>query len=264
MSDDNKFSLIDLPDIPDSVDNALQNLTDVPTKNMGQTFGDLWYLVFGNISHAADKKKMKYAHDLEIYKQELNTAIEQIPENKKVEPSIQVTAQALENSKYCISSEALRTMFVKLITGTMDMDTEPLTHPSFPEMIKQMDETDALILMELKRNGDSAIACYKEYDIGKNTYHVLFANAYFSSFFNIPMNKSNSSLSLLERMGLVKLSYDSKFAVDIRYDSFRNNDLYHSFTNEIKRKNTNSRLEITKGICEITPLGRRFINVCVS
>ena len=45
----NKFSLIGLPDVPDSVDSAVKNLTDETTKNIGQTFGDLWYLVFGGI-----------------------------------------------------------------------------------------------------------------------------------------------------------------------------------------------------------------------
>lgn len=79
----NKPALINLPEIPDSIDNALQNLTDVPTKNVGQTFGDLWYLVFGTLSHAADKKRLKYATDLEEYRKQLAQSIEQIPEGKK-------------------------------------------------------------------------------------------------------------------------------------------------------------------------------------
>lgn len=66
MSDEttNKIGLINLPDMPDSVDNALNNLSDLPTKNIGQTFGDLWYLVFGGISHAADKRRLRYSVDL--------------------------------------------------------------------------------------------------------------------------------------------------------------------------------------------------------
>ena len=91
----NKFSLIGLPDVPDSVDSAVKNLTDETTKNIGQTFGDLWYLVFGGISHAADKRQMKYAADLEQYKKELTNSINEIPKEKKIEPSFQTTAQAL-------------------------------------------------------------------------------------------------------------------------------------------------------------------------
>lgn len=115
MSDKNS-SLINLPDLPDSIDNAVKNLTDKPTQGVGQTLADVWYLVFGGITQAADKRRMKYAHDLELYKQELSQKIASIPEENLIEPSIQTTAQALENSKYCIESEELRKLFVNLIS----------------------------------------------------------------------------------------------------------------------------------------------------
>lgn len=67
MSDKNS-PLIDLPELPDSIDNAVKNLTDKPTQGIGQTLSDVWYLVFGGISQAADKRRMKYAHNLELYK----------------------------------------------------------------------------------------------------------------------------------------------------------------------------------------------------
>ena len=260
MSDENKFSLIDLPEIPDSVDNAFKNLTDQPTQNVGQTFGDIWYLVFGGISHAADKKRLKYAQDLETYRQELEHSINSIPEEKKLEPSIQTTAQALENSKYCVSSEVLRGMFTKLISGTMNSDIEPLTHPSFPEIIKQMDENDAYLLMELKQNGSAPIANYKKTTNGQEGYSILFTNAYISTIFHLPMNKCDSSLSLLERMGLVLLSYDTHFIDKTLYAPFRHTELYLSL---IQNQDPNSRYEIQEGVCKITPLGQRFLNCCV-
>lgn len=73
-------SLIKFPELPDSIDNAVKNLTDKPTQGIGQTFSDLWFLVFGGITQAADKRRMKYAHDLELYGQELSQSITAIPE----------------------------------------------------------------------------------------------------------------------------------------------------------------------------------------
>lgn len=119
MSDKNS-AFINLPDLPDSIDNAVKNLTDKPTQGIGQTFSDVWYLVFGGITHAADKRRMKYAHDLELYSQELSQAISSIPEENLIEPNFQTTAQALENSKYCIESEELRKLFVNLISKSMN------------------------------------------------------------------------------------------------------------------------------------------------
>ena len=83
MSDKNS-SFINLPDLPASIDNAVKNLTDKPTQGIGQTLADVWYLVFGGITHAADKRRMKYAHDLKLYEQELSQAILSIPEENLI------------------------------------------------------------------------------------------------------------------------------------------------------------------------------------
>ena len=76
MSEDKK-SLIDL--VPDSVDNAVKNITDKPTQNMGTTLADIWYLVFGGISQAAEKKKLKYSYALQKMEKELKEDISKIP-----------------------------------------------------------------------------------------------------------------------------------------------------------------------------------------
>ena len=137
-------------DLPPSVDNAVKNLTDEPTKSVGKTFSDVWYLVFGGISYAADKRRMKYAHKLEQYHEELESAINTIPEEKRIEPDIQVTAQALENSKYCVESDELRSMFVNLIAKSMNADYKATVHPSFAEIIKQMSPDDARVLRTIE------------------------------------------------------------------------------------------------------------------
>lgn len=260
----NKFSLIDLSNLPDSIDNAAKNLTDVPTRNAGQTIGDLWYLVFGGITHAADKKRLKYANDLEQYRQELTQTIEQIPADKKIAPSIQITAQALENSKYCITSQSLREMFVKLISGSMNKDFEPLVHPSFPEMIKQMDNTDAMILTELKRDNQPPIANLKVVLNDNQDYKFIFTNMYISKLFRIPIEKCARSLTSLERMGLLDLKYDVFISDETAYSAFESLNLYKENEVYLKHNLPSSKLEIQKGVCSVTPLGIDFINLCVS
>ena len=256
-----KLSLID---IPDSIDNAVKNLTDSPTKNAGQTFGDLWYLIFGGISHAADKKRMKYSQDLRQYRQELTDAIGQIPSSKRVEPSIQVTAQALENSKYCVASETLRNMFVKLISGTRNTDFEPLVHPSFPEIIKQMDENDAHLLMELKRKSNRVpVAEFQELFNADNSNIVHFTNAYISDMFHIPLHTCSRALSSLQRMGLLEITYDSFLTNDTLYNPFYETSTFKSIKKEIASFNRDSKISLQKGFCFITPFGKQFIAVCV-
>lgn len=255
----NNFTLVDMPD---SIDNAIKNISDEPSKNIGQTLGDIWFLVFGVISRTADKKRLKYAKDLEIYKNELNQKVNEIPKNKRIEPSIQITAQALEKSKYCASSQELREMFINLISGTMNSDLEPLSHPSFPEIISQMNETDAKVLMEIKRAGGIVPVANFEHKL-KIGRKIVFTNAYISSIFDIPMDKSNRSISLLERMGIVKVSYDTYINTPSYYDSFYNCSTFKKLQKESLVKG-GFIAEIEKGICRATPLGLDFMNLCVS
>lgn len=256
----NNISLIKLPDVPESVDNSVKNITDVPTKNIGQTFGDLWYLVFGGISHAADKKRMKYAHDLQIYNQELNAAIEQIPEEDKTEPSIQTTAQALENSKYCVSSDILRKMFVNLISGTMNKRFEPHVHPSFPEILKQMSENDALFVQAFKYQPNIPIAnlCLK--------FSNLTSVAYVKDVCILPNSSLDVaqcwvSISALQRAGLLEITYTECLSNDSEYEKIRKSSIYTSLHTKAQLNNCTAVLQ--KGICRLTNLGREFVKVCV-
>ena len=40
--------------LPESVDNAIKNVTDLPTQGIGQTLSDCWFLAFGGISQLAE------------------------------------------------------------------------------------------------------------------------------------------------------------------------------------------------------------------
>lgn len=137
-----KKLLIDL--IPDSVDNAVKNITDKPTQNMGTTLADIWYLVFGDISQAAEKRKLKYSYALQEFEKELKEKISKIPEDKLVEPDIQVIAQALEASKYCIEKEELRHMFASLIASSMNQDN--YIPPILVNIIRYLSPIDSKIL----------------------------------------------------------------------------------------------------------------------
>lgn len=266
MSDEstNKIALVNLPDMPESVDNALTNLTDFPTKNAGQTFGDLWYLVFGGISHAADKKRMKYAADLEKYRNELSDAISKIPDDKKMEPSFQVTAQALENSKYCVSSETLRTMFVKLISGSMNQNTESLVHPCFPEILKQLNENDALLLKDIFSAEQPFLPICNIGIHGNNTGHlVLYPNVFLPQTLELSYPLCSLSLSSLERAGLISIQYDTWINNEEAYSKLKETSMYE----EAKAIDNGFNFEnpvFSKGLVQLTHLGKAFSIVCIS
>lgn len=258
----NKISLVNLPDLPDCADNAIMNLTDVPTKNVGQTFGDIWYLVFGGISHAADKKRMKYAADLDKYRQELTQSIDKIPESKKVEPSIQVTAQALENSKYCISEKELRQLFVNLISGSMDSAFSSSIHPCFAEIIKQMNPIDAKILSTLPLKGSVPVVDYIVRDKSTNIYAVELTNVYLACD-DVDIFGLSNSLSSLCRLGLVSLGRAQKVSDDSLYDVYLETDFFKQLSGTVQHQSPDKEATIKKYVASLTPLGQNFVYSCV-
>lgn len=255
----NKFSVIDLPDLPSSVDNALLNLTDKPTKNIGETFGDLWFLVFGNLSHKADKRKMKYAMNLKQYKAELEESISRTPSEKAIEPSIQITAQALENSKYCVEEPELRKMFVALISNSMNSDYSKDIHPSFAEMIKQMSPLDGQILKVFKQGppiGFPICHYYRRYKTGG--YLVLAENIFLDSQEPNTFAISKSLTSLI-RFGLVSIPYGTYFNDESLYKKFKEYALYQHFKELYPTEN----VTVEKGKVELTLLDCSFVKSCI-
>ena len=265
MSDDtiNKSALVNLPEMPKSVDNALQNLTDSPTKNIGQTFSDIWYLVFGSISHVANKKRIKYAADLEQYQTQLNQAINLIPEEKRIDPDIQTTAQALENSKYCISSDILRKMFVNLISGSMNSDMQSFVHPSFPEILKQLSNDDALLLKNIFQAKQSHFPVAK---IGVRTdgngYNVFYDNVFILDSLDFSPAKCSLSLSSLQRACLISIDYSRWMSSDREYDILKQTPEYLNMV-EFSASLGQSSPYFGKGLIQLTPLGRSFCSICI-
>lgn len=250
-----------LPDVPPSVDNAVKNLTDHPTSNIGQTLGDIWFLVFGGISHAADKKRLQYAHDLDQFRAELDSSISAIPPEKLIEPDFQTVALAFESSKYCVTSEELRTMFTNLISGSMNKDYEPKIHPSFPEIIKQMSSDDAKLLSIMKAN-----PLLPTMTLGEMTddhgYHPIAPDVLLD-YPGLPSDHATLSAASLEHAGLATIYRGGLVFVsnDDAYIPFEKLSVYESVSQHCEE--SGKSLYKGKGSCELTNFGRNLIDVCV-
>lgn len=94
MSEDKK-SLIDL--ILNINDNNTKNLSAKQTTNISTTIADIWYLIFGGISQAAEKRKIKYIYALQEFEKELQQKISEIPNEQITQPDIQIAKQILSD-----------------------------------------------------------------------------------------------------------------------------------------------------------------------
>ena len=257
---DNKPSFIQLPH---SLDNAVENLTDKPTKSVGATLSDIWFLVFGGISHTAEKKRLEYAADLEKFRLDLEEKTSRIPDEKKIDPSIQVTAQAIDDSKYCVQDSSLRSMFVSLISNSMNSDYASEVHPSFSGMIKQMSCLDGKLLWIFKHGPSEGLPLC---DYRKENVDGSFESLVENVFLDMPgydIHSISRSITSLERFGLLTIPPFIELAPEEGtnnvYQKFENAPLYH----ELQANYSGSKITICHRKVNLTPLGRSFVKVCI-
>lgn len=260
MSEDKK-SLIDL--VPDSVDNAVKNITDKPTQNIGTTLADIWYLVFGGISQAAEKRKLKYSYALQEFENELKEKISKIPEEKIIEPDIQVVAPALEASKYCILHKEIRELFTNLIFSSINNDYCKYVHPSFSDIIKQMTPLDAKNMIIFSHKHYHPICNYRIF-YKDTSFDDYYKNIFLSNPNELDLTLQSVSISSLERLGLIEINFDAKVK-SYKYEPFEHTKLYLKIQSDISKNiiPKATKTEIIKGTVELTPYGELFIKSCI-
>lgn len=172
--------------VPKFAEKAMENILEEPSKKIGHTLSDVWYLIFGgSIELLAERKKIKYEIALQKYKREIEDEINKIcvPYSQGVD--LQVVGQALEASKYCIEEKELRAMFAKLIASSMDENKHGLVHPSYAEIIRQISADEAKILKYIYLNIEKEKNRFPIVDIRQIMKRDIIHNTSGSNFIKI-------------------------------------------------------------------------------
>lgn len=252
------------PQIPESVDHLVEKLAVKPAESVGQTLSDIWFLVFGGISQLAERRRAKYAHDIQLFKDELESNITSIPADKTVEPKVQIVMSALSDAQYCVEEESLRKMFVNLITSSINSDSASKVHPSFSDILRKMSPLDAenmkLFRLQRTRPLGKYLLLHKE-GSGFSEYqsYVFLGNPK-----NSDLAAQSRSISALNALGLVNIDFDSYLVNEAEYKPFEVTTRYLeakkiASDNGVKYKGA----DLQKGLVSLTPLGADFLDVCV-
>ena len=225
-----------------------------------QTLQDWWYINYGHdASNQAALLRAKNEIDVENLKNSTLRQVATIPPENVQEPPLKILGPALEASKYYIEEEELRSMFAKILASSFDDRKNSVIHPSFVEIIKQLDITDARILQFLKEQGyvtDSPIPCMKAVVKSNDGTKTIFPIIYFiDGTENI--DELAPSLTNLERLGLLRIKDDTYSTNDAGYDSIRNNTIVQYLLQDYPE------ISVEKICFSITPLGKNFLEVCL-
>lgn len=114
---------------------------------------------------------------LRLTAEAIKEKVKQIPEDKFVEPEPYVAIPAIQQISYCQNSEELRDLYANLITSSMNADKKWQVHPSFVDIVKQLNPDEAKYLKGLS---PTAVAIYPLIDVdfsfGNKGGHPIISN----------------------------------------------------------------------------------------
>lgn len=249
--------------VSEIIKTPFNNLTNKPTETIGEGLANIFYLIFSPFEIA----KIYASNKISQYKQDLEDKINRIPNDKRVEPPLNIVGPALEASRFYIDDDYLRSMFANLIASSMNLDSADIVHPAFVEIIKQLKPLDAQIFLILCSNSDLAVARIVNRKISlenntlENNYTMLVNN-----FFPLDLvNEKNymkieASIDNLQRLNLISINYTNPFTEKNCYNAIINHPLYKYFDAKTQKKSKTSYIE---GAWDITAFGADFAKVCL-
>lgn len=186
-----------------------------------------------------------------------------IPEEKLVEPEPYVTIPVIQQISYCQNSNELRELYANLITASMNTDTKWKVHPSYVDIIKQLNPDEARYVKNLS---PTVWVSYPVVDVnvtknghsGYNTIITNFTN-HNISILERPENIS-SYIDNLSRLNLIEILAFDQINNDTIYDEL---ERYLILTNRIPQKD-GINIEYVKKAFRLTSFGVNFVNlVCM-
>lgn len=229
-------------------------------ESAGSTLQNIWELVFGKFNLYAQKKKFNREKAFEDFKKSFEKRVIEIPPQELQEPKLSVLGPTLEASKFYFEEKPLREMFAALAAASLDKRKERDLHPSFPEIIKQMSPLDAQNLLSFASRQLPVVEYYKKKK-GKDSRVTVLSNVFLANSSESDLELQSSSLSSLERLGLIHIEYERVLLADKYYAPFFTTDYFLQLA--AKLGSTGYIAGVLPGRAVVTPFGKSFKAVCL-
>lgn len=193
----------------------------------------------------------------------LEEKLKNIPKENIIPPDPSVAGPALEALRYTGNKEELREMFSNLLATAMNSEVAPIAHPSFVEIIKQLNPDEAKILSLMNTHISKPIIKIRASN--KDTDHyaeplINFSMLPYLAKCNYP-EQGPSYLENIARLGLAEIEYSTYNTLLNSYDSLES----HIFVTELISaiKLLDKRVEIKRGTFNRTSFGKKFYESCI-
>lgn len=196
----------------------------------------------------------------------VNKRLEKIPEEQRKTPDPEIAVPLIQSLSFTAQNETLREMYLNLLTNSMNVAMDKSVHPSFVELIKQMNTLDAKVFDKLA----STIGYQKVINpnVSIKDQEKIFINAMPEWFIGWKIDghdifETSSSIIRLRKFGLIELMFDRTAGKD-GYDILKTHPELTSILETFKTTNPSLELELTstESILYVNEYGKQFRNAC--
>lgn len=226
--------------------------------------------LFNNVVfYPVKKANALFKYKLEDFKNELEVKLNDIPEDKIVEPDLMIAGPTLEALKYTYDKDELRNMYLNLLTSSMNKDMKDKAHPSYVEIIRQLTPLDARVFKRLQQLGQVACAHAKlKLDNSNRVYVAVYPNYLVEELLDLG-NEFDLSTSIANLIRLGLIHHEDNSINGYNYEKFKTLDVIIKnkqkidSMNNIENNGITTTIDIQAQVVMTNDFGSRFADTCL-
>jgi len=216
------------------------------------------------VLYPVKKANINFRYKLEEFEKDLQSKVSRTPEDKVVDPPLTIAGPTLESLKYTFDVKELREMYLELLASAMNSDTTDDCHPFFVESIKAMNSNDAIVLREVSKLRQIAVARVAigfEQSVFSEGMPSVYAPDIDSNLDPFVISKS---LHHLCQLGILTLRMGDTIK-GYNYESIKTCSYVQNRLNLFKSINPNKDITVTStgGVIQINDFGKSFVKCCL-
>lgn len=246
--------------IPDETSNALLKPA---AESIGNSAGTIFDAAFNLILSPLKKYNIRKDYELKDYANKISTNISSIPENNRDPSKLNLVLKAVDDSKFRLDEEDMRTAFARLIAQGLDNRVNDNFYPAYSDILSSMSVKEAKLIRKIYSNYHHRVPT--EETCAKNTHgsrRGLLAKTYLFDNFEDGTGELDIPIDLLQHSGLIRV-YDNQWLTGDHYMT-----LYNSYEEKWRCANktnvlnisSDETLEFIEGYVMFTDFGDSFAN----
>jgi hypothetical protein len=202
-----------------------------------------------------------------VVTEELENRLNKIPEENHKTPDPEIAVPLMQALQYTAQNETLREMYLNLLANAMDSSKDKDVHPSFVELIKQMNSLDAKVFEKLSLTQGYQQVINPQVTITETNRWYGNATPEWFIGWTIPgfsIFDVSASLVRLGKFGIIELMYDQTLVMNDSEELKAHPELIQILTAyRTAYPDKTLDLTFTDSVIYVNEYGQQFRRVCM-